>query len=78
MFDHARHTPISLQSRVAELMANPNTKTLVIGAAMIAVTPILVPLVKPVLKATLKTSVTAFEKAKMVIAETGSDRRRCG
>ncbi|NEQ46687.1 MAG: DUF5132 domain-containing protein [Leptolyngbya sp. SIOISBB] len=66
-----RNSPVGLRSRVHELMANPNAKALVIGATAVAVTPFVLPLVKPALKATIKTGVTAFEKARIAIAETG-------
>lgn len=66
-----QHSPVGLRSRVNELMANPNAKALVIGATAVAVTPFVLPLVKPALKATIKTGVTAFEKARIAIAETG-------
>ena len=66
-----QNSPVGLRSRVNELMANPNAKALVIGATAVAVTPFVLPLVKPALKATIKTGVTAFEKAKIAIAETG-------
>lgn len=66
-----QNSPVGLRNRVNELMANPNAKALVIGATAVAVTPFVLPLVKPALKATIKTGVTAFEKARIAIAETG-------
>jgi len=70
MLQHIHREPVGLRTRVAELMANPNAKALLIGATAVAVTPIVLPLVKPALKAMIKTGVATFEKAKIVIAET--------
>lgn len=69
LLQHA-HTPVSLRSRVATLAAHPNAKVLVIGAAAIALTPVVLPLLKPALKATVKTSVALYERAKIAVAET--------
>lgn len=62
---------IGLRARVAELASNSNAKALVIGVAAVAITPLVSPLVKPTLKATIKSGVALYEKAKIVIAETG-------
>ncbi len=67
----ADQKPVGLRTRIAELAGHPTTKVLVIGAAAVAVTPIVLPLVKPVLKATLKSGVSLYEKTKIAIAETG-------
>ncbi|MFH7243785.1 MAG: DUF5132 domain-containing protein [Spirulina sp.] len=64
------HTPVSLRTRVAELASHPSAKTLAIGVAAVAITPIVLPLVKPALKATIKSGVTLYERAKIAVAET--------
>lgn len=60
-----------MRTRVAELASHPTSKTLIVGAAAVAVTPIVLPLIKPALKATFKTGVTLYEKTKIAISETG-------
>lgn len=62
---------MGLRARVAQLATHPNAKTIAIGVAVIAVTPVVLPLVRPVLKAAIKSGVTLFEKTKSAIAETG-------
>jgi hypothetical protein len=63
--------PVGLRTRVAELARQPGSKALLIGAAAVVATPIVLPLLKPILKATLKSGVILYEKAKIAIAETG-------
>ena len=67
----AQQGSIGLRARVAELASTSNGRTLVIGVAAVAVTPIVLPLIKPVLRATVKTGVKLYEQTKVAIAETG-------
>ena len=60
-----------LRTRVEEITGLRAGHVVVIGAATVVLTPVVLPLLRPVLKATIKTGVTAFEKTKHAIAETG-------
>ncbi len=62
---------ISLRDRVAQLAAHPNAKAIALGAAAVALTPVILPHVKPVLRATLKSGVLLLERTKGAIAEAG-------
>ena len=67
------HLPqnIGLRARVTELTGLSTGHVVALGVATVALAPIVLPMVRPVLKATIKTGVTAFEKTKQAIAETG-------
>ncbi|ESA34887.1 hypothetical protein N836_14090 [Leptolyngbya sp. Heron Island J] len=69
----AAHLPqnVGLRARVTELTGLSTGQVITIGVATVALTPIVLPVLRPVLKATIKTGVTAFEKTKQAIAETG-------
>ncbi|MEM8613348.1 MAG: DUF5132 domain-containing protein [Cyanobacteria bacterium P01_H01_bin.105] len=62
---------IGLRARVTELTGLRTGHVIAIGVATVALTPVVLPMLRPVLKATIKTGVTAFEKTKQAIAETG-------
>ena len=62
---------VGLRTRVAELTGLPAGQVVAIGVAAVALTPIVLPVLRPVLKATIKTGVTAFDRTKHAIAETG-------
>ena len=62
---------IGLRARMTELTGLRTGQVVAIGVTAVALTPIVLPVLRPVLKATIKTGVTAFEKTKQAIAETG-------
>ena len=62
---------VGLRTRVTELTGLRTGHVVAIGVATVALTPVILPMLRPVLKATIKTGVTAFEKTKQAIADTG-------
>lgn len=60
-----------LRERVEEITGLRAEHVVMISAATVVLSPVVLPLLRPVLKATIKTGVTAFEKTKHAIAETG-------
>ncbi|MEM1252731.1 MAG: DUF5132 domain-containing protein [Cyanobacteria bacterium P01_H01_bin.21] len=62
---------VGLRARVTELTGLRTGQVVAIGVVAVALTPVVLPVLRPVLKATIKTGVTAFEKTKQAIAETG-------
>ncbi|EDX85132.1 hypothetical protein S7335_2831 [Synechococcus sp. PCC 7335] len=60
-----------LRARVEEMTGLRAEHVVMMGAATVVLTPVVLPLMRPVLKATIKTGVMAFERTKHAIAETG-------
>lgn len=58
-------------NRVRTAYQNNPGRTIAIGVGVVVLTPVVVPLLKPVAKAAIKTGVSALEKTKAAIAETG-------